>query len=191
MDKFPESVSDLAKRADAQRLPDSTGAPHRRVGLVQERLDVGAVVGTGDDAGRNRDPQPPRPLQLLQRPQQPLRHLHSFDRPQVRGEDADRVLLEAKGFVDDADAVAQGGTEDRQHRLLGATGAAVAGPRAGGVEDGERERVPVAAVGLRHLVEPAAHVAGPVEAGELVLLGGLRPRSAGAGSGAGWAPACP
>ena len=39
----------------------------------------------------------------------------------------------------------------------------VAGP--GGVEDGEAEGVAVAAVGLDQLVEPAAHVAGPVEAG--------------------------
>src|SRR5206468_5895522 len=88
-------LSAILQGADADRLPHGPRPPHRRVSLVQELLGVGAVLWTGDDAGRNGDPQPPRALELAELPQQPLAHLHRFHSPDVRRQHAERVLLEA------------------------------------------------------------------------------------------------
>ena len=111
-----------------------------------------------------------RPLQLVELAQQPLRHLHAFDGAQVRRQHADRVLLEAEGFVDDADAVTQGDADDRHHRLAPSPTVALAQVGAGGVEDRQRERVPVAAVGLDQLFEPPPHLPRAVEAGQFRLF---------------------
>ena len=116
------------------------------------------------------DPQAPGRLQLVE-------HAAAAARPSARRrrcvwfgrEHAERVLLEAEGLVDEADAVAQRRADDRQHRLLAAAAVAVARPGPVDVEDGEAEGVAVAAVGLDQLVEAAAHVAGLVEAGVSLL----------------------
>ncbi len=114
------------------------------------------------------DPQPPRPLEVVELAEQPLAHLHPFHRADVRGEDAERLLFEPEGFVDDPDAVAQRRADDREDGLLAAGDVARPGPRSGRVEDGEPERVAVAAIGLHQLFEPAAHVPGLVEAGQFL-----------------------
>jgi len=53
--KIPSATDGIcssgAEGADADRLADRTGPPHRLVGLVQEGFGVAAVLGAGDDAG--------------------------------------------------------------------------------------------------------------------------------------------
>ncbi len=57
-------------------------------------------------------------------------HLHAPDRVLVRRQHAERVLLEAEGLVDEADAVAQRGADHRQHRLLAVAAVARRAPPA-------------------------------------------------------------
>ena len=56
----------LLERADADRLADRAGAPHRLVGLVEEPIGFVAVLRAGDDAGRYPDPQAARPLEVVE-----------------------------------------------------------------------------------------------------------------------------
>lgn len=108
----------ILQGADPDGLPHRTGSPHRRIGLVQKLFRIGAVVRTGDNAGRNRDPQATSPLKLIELTQQPLSHLHPFNRLQVRSKHTDRILLQPKGFIDDPNAVPQRRPNDRKHCLL-------------------------------------------------------------------------
>src|SRR3954469_17413419 len=136
-------LSAILQGADAHRLPDGARSPHRRVGLVQELVGTGAVLRAGGNASRDADPQPPRPLQLLELSQQSLAHLHAFDGADIGGEDTNRVLLEPEGFVDDADAVPQRRANDREHRLLPPGNVAGADTGTGGIEDCETERMSI------------------------------------------------
>jgi hypothetical protein len=189
--QISEKLLAILQGADAYRLPHGMSPPHRGIRLVQKLFRVGAMVRAGDNAGRNRDPQPPRSLEIVELAQQALAHLNPFDGADVGGEDAERVLFEAERFVDDADAVAEGGTDDREHRLLTAGNVTGPGAGSGGIEDGEAEGVAVATVGLQQLFEAAAHVAGAIEAGQFfrlllddgVPVGGSRGDSLGSNSG--------
>ena len=173
MDRFPESVSDLAKR------PTPTGWPTARARHIAASALCSSCSASAPCSG-----QATTPAEIAIR--SPPARSSSSSWPSSRSAICTASTVCRLGASTQSASSSSRKASSTRRMLSRSAAPTIAstvswpspasplrasGP--GGVEDGEREGVAVAAVGLDHLVEPAPHVAGPVEAGQLaVLLGG-------------------
>ena len=189
MDRFRESVSDLARAGACSlgprsKAPTPTGWPTERARHIASSALCRSWSASPPCSGQATTPaempirRPPAALEVVELAQQPLRHLHAADGVLAGSEHAERVLLQAEGLVDEPDALAQRRADHGKSRLAPGAGVVVARPRPLDVEDDQGEGLLVAPVALEQLVEPAAHLAGAVQAWVLVLHDRGRPRRA-------------